>query len=250
MKALVTGASSGIGEIISYELDRRGYELILVATDKKNLDKVQKNCKNKSIIIECDLSKEENVFNLYEQVKKLNIDILVNNAGFGLFGDFVETDLNRELEMIDVNIKAVHILTKKFLEDFTKRDSGRILNVASSAGYMPGPRLATYYATKNYVLRLTQAIYQELKHAKSRVHISCLCPGPVNTNFNKVARGKFTIKGASKEYVGKYAVDKMFKNKLVIVPTFKMKLLIFFQRFVPEKILLKIVHKIQIRKSK
>jgi len=152
--------------------------------------------------------------------------------------------------MIDVNIKAVHILTKKFLEDFTKKDSGRILNVASSAGFMAGPHLATYYATKNYVLRLTQAIYQELKHSKSNVHVSCLCPGPVNTNFNKVAKGKFTIKGATKEFVGKYAVDMMFKNKLVIVPTFKMKLMIFFQRFVPSKILLKIVHKVQIRKTK
>ena len=152
--------------------------------------------------------------------------------------------------MIDVNSKAVHILTKKFLNDFVKKDSGYILNVASSAGFMPGPRLATYYATKNYVLRLTQAIYEELKYKKSNVHISALCPGPVNTNFNKVAKGKFTIKGASKEYVGKYAVNMMFKNKLVIVPTLKMKLLVSFQRFVPTKLLLKIVHKIQIRKSK
>lgn len=250
MKALVTGASSGIGEVIAYELDKRGYALILVATEKTKLEKVRKNCKNDAQLIVCDLRNEDEVFNLYEQLKTVEIDVLINNAGFGLFGDFYETDLDRELEMINVNIKAVHILTKKFLVDFVKRDSGYILNVASSAGFMAGPRLSTYYATKNYVLRLSQAIYQELKHIKSNVHISCLCPGPVDTNFNKVAKGKFKIKGASKEYVGKYAIQKLFENKLVIVPTIKMKLMIFFQRFMPTKILLKIVHQIQIRKSK
>lgn len=244
MKALVTGASSGIGESISYYLSSLGYDLILVATDLKKLKQVKKNISTDAEIITCDLRYEEDVFKLYDKVKNKNIDLLINNAGFGLFGDFDKTDLDRELEMIDVNIKAVHILTKLFLQDFIKKDSGYILNVASSAGFMAGPHLDTYYATKNYVLKLTLGIYEELRRQKSNVHISALCPGPVNTNFNKVAKGKFTIKGASKDYVAKYAIDKMLKNKLIIIPTFKMKLAIFGTRLLPTKLLLKITYNI------
>ena len=203
MKALVTGASSGIGENISYELSKRGYDIILVARDKENLERVAKKIKTNTQIIVCDLSDEKATRDLYKQVKKENIDILVNNAGFGLFGVFSETDLGRELEMIDVNIKAVHILTKLFLKDFIKRDSGYILNVASSAGFMAGPKLNTYYATKNYVVSLTEAIYEELRQEKSNVHISALCPGPVDTNFNKVAKGSFTVKALKPDFVAK-----------------------------------------------
>jgi uncharacterized protein len=157
--------------------------------------------------------------------------------------------LDKELEMIDVNIKSLHILTKLFLIDFTKRDYGNILNVASSAGFLAGPGLSTYYATKNYVLKLTMAIYHELKLQKSNVHISALCPGPVNTEFNKVAKGKFTIKGLSSEYVAKYAIDKTLKNKMIIVPGINIKLGLFFQRFIPYKLLLKIVGDFQKRKG-
>ena len=187
---------------------------------------------------------------LYEQTKKENIDVLVNNAGFGLFGYFDSTDVERELEMINVNITAVHILTKLFLKDFFKRDSGYILNVASSAGFMAGPKLSTYYATKNYVLKLTEAIYEELRHKKSNVHISALCPGPVDTNFNKVANGSFVVDGISKDYVAKYAVEKLFKNKLVIVPKTSIKLAVFSTRILPLKLLLRINYRIQDLKSK
>ncbi len=250
MKALITGASSGIGESLAYELSKRGYDLILVATDEKKLKKVKSNIKTESKIIVCDLREEKEVFGLYEKIKDNNIDILINNAGFGLFGFFNKTDLDRELEMIEVNIRAVHILTKLFLKDFMKRDSGYILNVASSAGFMAGPKLSTYYATKNYVLKLTEAIYEELRQEKSNVKISALCPGPVDTNFNKVAKGTFYIKGANKDYVARYALNKMFKGKLVIVPTIKMKVVIFLTRFTPLKLLLKITYYIQDRKSK
>jgi len=250
MKALITGASSGIGEAMSYYLSKKGYDLILIATDKQKLEKVASNIRTETEIIICDLRFEEEVFKLYEKTKDKKIDILINNAGFGLFGDFDKTDLDRELEMIDVNIKAVHILTKLFLQDFIKRDYGYILNVASSAGFMAGPHLNTYYATKNYVLKLTMAIYEELRRNKSKVHISALCPGPVDTNFNKVAKGFFKIKGANKEYVAKYGIDKLLKNKLIIVPTIKMKLAIFGIRLLPHKLLLRIAYNIQIRKSK
>ena len=250
MKALITGASSGIGESIAYELSKKGYDLILVARSKDNLEKVAKKIKTNTKIIVCDLAKKENVLDLYEQTKKENIDVLVNNAGFGLFGYFDSTDLERELEMINVNITAVHILTKLFLKDFFKRDSGYILNVASSAGFMAGPKLSTYYATKNYVLKLTEAIYEELRHKKSNVHISALCPGPVDTNFNKVANGSFVVDGISKDYVAKYAVEKLFKNKLVIVPKTSIKLAVFSTRILPLKLLLRINYRIQDLKSK
>lgn len=250
MRALVTGASSGIGESMAYYLSSKGIELILTASDGEKLDKVKETIGDSVKTIVCDLRYEEEVFKLYEKVKDEKIDILINNAGFGLFGDFIETDLDRELEMIEVNIKAVHILTKLFLQDFERRNSGYILNVASSAGFMAGPHLDTYYATKNYVLKLTLGIYEELRRSKSNVRISVLCPGPVDTNFNHVAKGIFKIKGADKDYVAKYAIDKMLKNKTVIIPTFKMKLAIFSTRFTPTKLLLRITYNIQKRKTK
>ena len=250
MKALITGASSGIGRDMAHYLSNLGYDLILVATNKNRLEAVKEKCKTNVEIITCDLRKEKEIHDLYEKTKKANIDILINNAGFGLFGEFYETDLNRELEMIDVNIKAVHILTKLFLNDFIKRDSGYILNVASSAGFMAGPKLSTYYATKNYVLKLTEAIYEELKKNNSHVHISALCPGPVNTNFNDTAGGYFSVKGLSSEYVAKYGIVKMFKGKLIIIPGFNMKLAIFGTRFLSIKTLLKITYKIQDKKTR
>ncbi len=245
MKALITGGSSGIGRDMAYYLSDLGYDLILVGRDKEELEKVKNKCKTDIIIYDYDLSVLENVYKLYDKCKNENIDILINNAGFGLFGNFIDTDLETELNMINVNIVAVHVLTKLFLKDFVKKDRGYILNVASSAGFMAGPKLSTYYATKNYVLRSSLAIYEELRHIKSNVNISILCPGPVNTNFNKVAGGSFNTKSATSEYVAKYAIDEMFKNKLVIIPTFRMKVAIFMTRLIPTKLLLKINYNIQ-----
>lgn len=160
MKALITGASSGIGRDMAYYMSSLGYDLFLVSRDKEKLEEVKSKCSTKVTIISLDLIKEENCFKLYEKVKKENIDVLINGAGFGLFGMTYKTDLERELEMINLNIKAVHILTKLFLSDFVKRDSGYIMNIASSAGFLSGPRLNTYYATKNYVAKWTMAIYE------------------------------------------------------------------------------------------
>ena len=220
MKALITGASSGIGKDMAIYLSSLGHEVILVSRDDEALNKVQKNIKGKSRVIVMDLNDKNNCIKLHKMVEKDNIDILINNAGFGTFGEFIDTSLDKELDMINVNITAVHILTKLFLKDFVKRDSGYILNVSSSAAFQPGPLMATYYSTKAYVLRLTTALYEELRKIKSNVHVSVLCPGPVKTNFNNVANVKFEIKSTTSEYVAKYAIDKMFKNKLIIVPTF------------------------------
>ena len=249
MVALITGASSGIGRDISKTLSNLGYDLIVVARRKDLLLKLQEEVNTKVEIIELDLSKEENVYKLYEKTKG-RVDFLINNAGFGLFGMTYKTDLDTELKMIDVNVKCVHILTKLFLQEFVKKDKGRILNVASSAGFMAGPRLNTYYATKNYVLKFTMAIYEELRQMKSNVHISALCPGPVNTEFNRVAKGKFELKGLSSEYVAKYAIKKSLKNKLLIIPGTTMKIGVFMTRFVPYKLLLRITYGIQKRKEK
>lgn len=248
MKALVTGASSGIGKHMAYYLADKNIDLILVARNKKAMEKIKKEVNVSVKIISLDLTKIENVYKLYEQTKSEKIDILINNAGFGLFGTFAETNLDRELEMIDLNIKAYHILTKLYLKDFIKKDSGYILNVCSSAGFMAGPRLSTYYATKNYIIKLTMAINEELRQAGSNVSISALCPGPVNTNFNKVAHGEFSIREADPAYVTKYAIDKMFARKMLIVPTFKMKLTLFANRFAPYRLQLLIAYHIQGKK--
>lgn len=250
MKALITGASSGMGRDMARVLSKKGYELILVARRKNKLEELSKELKTNVKIIKLDLSIEENCFKLYEQVKKEDIDILINNAGFGLFGMFYKTDLDTELKMIDVNVKAYHILTKLFLQDFIKKDKGYILNVCSSAGFMAGPRLSTYYATKNYVTKLTMAINEELRQMKSNVHISALCPGPVATEFNQVAHGTFAIREANSYDVAEYAINKLFKKKMIIVPTFLMKLTLFFNRFVPHRLALIIAYHIQMRKEK
>lgn len=248
MKALVTGASSGIGKEIAYYLASLGIDLIIVARNKVDLEKIKKDVNVNVKIITMDLIIQENVFKLYDMVKSDDIDILINNAGFGLFGTFDETDLSRELEMIDLNVTTYHILTKLFLKDFLKKETGYILNVCSSAGFMAGPRLSTYYATKNYITKLTLAINEELRQKGSNVSISALCPGPVNTNFNKVAHGEFAINEISPKYVAKLGIDKMFKKKMLIVPTFKMKLTLFFSRFAPLRLQLIIAYHIQGRK--
>ena len=248
MKALITGASSGIGKNMAYVLANKGVDLILVARSKEEMIKIKDNVKVNVDIIEMDLFKEKNVFKLYDMCKDKNIDILINNAGFGLFGIFTETDLDRELEMIDLNIKAYHILTKLFLKDFVEKDSGYILNVASSAGFMAGPRLSTYYATKNYVLKLTMAINEELRKSGSHVVVSALCPGPVNTNFNKVANGEFSIKEASPKFVAEYAIDKLFQKRMLIIPTLRIKLGIFLLRIIPYRLQLIYCYHIQGKK--
>lgn len=250
MRALITGASSGIGRDMARYLASKNIDLILVARRKERLEDLKKECDVSVEIVELDLLKKENLYKLFKKYQNKKIDILINNAGFGLFGDFLETDLERELEMIDLNVVAYHVLTKLFLQKMNKEGGGYILNVCSSAGFLAGPRLATYYATKNYITKLTMAIHEELRHKNSKVTISALCPGPVDTEFNKVAQGGFKVNGVSSAYVAKYGIDKMFQQKLIIVPTLSMKLGLFFSRFLPWSLLLKITYQIEYRKEK
>lgn len=242
MIALVTGASSGIGRDIARELAKRNYNIIAVARDEKALNKVKEDLEEKYKVNvdvrSMDLIDRDGCRKLHEDIKKQYgvIDILVNNAGFGTCGLFTETDLEKELGMIDTNIVALHILTKLFLQDMVEENRGHILNVASIAGFMPGPLMATYYSTKAYVVRLTQSIRHELFKQKSKVKISCLCPGPVKTNFNKVADVKFNLKEADSEKVAKYAVKKMLKNRTLIFPSFTIWLGRFFSKLMPDQV--------------
>lgn len=248
--ACITGASSGIGMEFAKRLSRMGYELILVSRNTKALKKLAGTLPCRCKIISCDLSDENNCIKLAEYLKTKNLTLFINNAGFGDWGSFDNTDLNKELDMINVNIKALHILTKEILKDFKKKDRGYILNVASSAGLLDGgPYMATYYATKAYVTSLTSSIYEELKEAGSNVHISMLCPGPVDTNFNNVAGVTFALSGISASYCARYALFELFKGTLTIVPTFTMKAAVLAGKFAPRKLLIKITAKQQLKKG-
>lgn len=246
MKALITGASSGMGRDMAKILSQKGYDLILVARDEKKLEEVKKQLKTETKIVVMDISNEENCKKIYEENK--DIDILINNAGFGDCGHFEETSLDKDIQMIHTNIIAYHILTKLYLKEMIKKDSGKILNVASIAGFMPGPLMTTYYSTKNYVVRFSESIREELRRKKSKVQISILCPGPVDTNFNKVADVEFALKGLSSEYVAKYAINKFFKGKFYIVPDWKIKLARIGAKLAPASFVAKISYNMQKRK--
>ena len=248
MKALITGASSGIGRDIARELSKKGYELIIVARNAERLNKLKEELNTNVQIESMDISIVENCKKLFE--KNNDIDILINNAGFGDCGEFTKTSLEKEIQMINTNIVAYHILTKLYLQKMKKENKGIILNVASIAGFMTGPLMATYYSTKAYIVRLSEAIREELRREKSKVQISILCPGPVDTNFNKVADVQFTLKGLSSEYVAKYTVDKMLKGKFYIVPGIKIKLAKIATKIVPNNIVAMFTYNVQKRKIK
>lgn len=251
MKALVTGASSGIGRDMAKELAKRNIDLILVSRDLEKLQDVKNQIENVNVeIIQKDLNIEQNCIDLFEEVKKQPIDIVINNAGFGVFGDFIESPLEKELNMIKTNITAVHILTKLFLAKMEKEDRGYILNVASIAGYMPGPLMASYYSTKAYVVRLTQAIKEELRRKKSNVKVGVLCPGPVETNFNNVAGVKFKAKALTSEYVAKYTVDKILKRKFYIIPGLSIRALRIVSKIIPDNLMAKMAYNVQVKKGK
>ena len=251
MKVLITGASSGIGRDLAREFAKRKYDIVLVARNIEKLESIKKELIDEYEVnaeyLSIDLSNREKCIELHDKAK--DIDILVNNAGLGDFGNFSKTELEKDFSIIDTNITAMHILTKLYLKDMKEKNSGKILNVASIAGFLPGPLMATYYASKNYVVRLSEAIREELKKDKSEVKISILCPGPVKTNFNNVANVKFEIKSLSSEYVAQYAVEKFLKNKFYIVPGIQIKCAKFFSKLVPTTLLAKCSYYMQKRKD-
>ena len=248
MKVLITGASSGIGKDMARILAKKADELVLVARNIDNLEKIKKELEKdaKIEIISKDLSIEENCKEIHNQVQ--NVDILINNAGFGDCGNFTKTSLEKDIQMIKTNIIAYHILTKLYLTDMKEKNSGKILNVASIAGFMPGPLMATYYATKNYVVKLSEGIREELKKEHSKVQISILCPGPVETNFNKVANVDFHLREANSMDVAKYAIRKLEKGKFYIVPGIDIKISRIGAKILPANIISKFAYMAQKRK--
>lgn len=253
--ALVTGASSGIGREIVKLLESYGYGSILVARRRSRLEDLAEVLKYKSYIIEADLSQSSTAKDLCQKVDQLEeketirIDLLVNNAGFGDLGFFGDTDLDKELDMIHVNIESLHILMKHYLKRFVDEDRGHILNVASSAGLMPaGPYMSTYYATKAYVTSLTSGVAKELKDMGSRVVVSALCPGPVDTEFNDVANCSFDIGSIGPGQCARDALEKLFKGKTIIVPSTKMKLATKFSKILTRNRLIDICGRQQKKK--
>ena len=243
MKALITGASSGIGREFAVKLSEMGIETVLVARRESRLNELASTLKTNSQVIALDLSKPGEAEKLFTLAP--DIDILINNAGFGVFGEFDKSPLDRELELISVNIAALHTLTKLYLTEFKKKNSGYILNVSSLASFFPGPIFSSYYASKAYVMRLTTAIYQELKKDSSKVKISCLCPGPVSTEFGSVAGVKFLGIGMKPDKTAEIALKGMFKGKRIIVPGLLMKLCRILSKILPERLLAKAVMLIQ-----
>lgn len=250
MKVLITGASSGIGRDIARVFAGKGYELVLVARNEEALKQLADELIEKEKIevetIAMDLSDIENCKELHKKVQ--NVDILINNAGFGDCGNFTKTSLDKEISMIHTNIVAYHILMKLYLIDMKAKGTGKILNVASIAGFMPGPFMSTYYATKAYIVRISESIREELKKEKSGVQISILCPGPVSTNFNEVANVKFKMRQANSMKVAQYAIQKLEQGKFYIVPGIDVKLAKIGAKLTPTPLISKITYKIQKRK--
>ena len=246
-KALITGASSGIGMEIAKLLSERGYSIILVARRKERLKALCASLKTRCEIFVGDLSDTENVINLCE--KNTDVNIVINSAGFGVFGEFDKTELKSELSMIDVNIRAVHIITKFYADIFKKRGSGKILNVSSSASFFPGPVFSSYYASKAYITSLSLAIREELRRAESQVTVSVLCPGPVKTEFNSVSGANDGIGAKSAEYVAKKAVKGLFKGKAIILPGISEKISFFASHILHECIAARVIYLIQKKKE-
>ena len=248
LKALITGASSGIGREIARLLAARGYDLVIAARREDRLEELKRTLGVPCKIACTDLSVRTEAERLFEENR--DVDVLVNNAGFGVFGAFDETQLSRECEMLDVNILALHILMKLYLAEFKKRGSGRILNVSSSASFFPGPMFSSYYASKAYVTRLSLAVREELRREKSPITVSVLCPGPVRTEFNDVAGVKFGIGSVSPQYAARAAVDGMFKGKGIITPSLATGFTRFISKLVPDSLAARVVYILQKKKEK
>ena len=251
--AMITGASSGIGREFARQLARKGYSLILVARREIRLKKLAEELEkygSNTKIIAADLSQPAECVRVIKETAELPIKIFINNAGFGACGNFTDTDAETELQMIDVNVKAMHLLMKLMLKKMERQGkSGYILNVASSAGLLPaGPFMATYYATKAYMVSLTRAVAAEQRSKRSHIYVGALCPGPVDTEFNDVAKVKFALPGISPQYCTSYALEQMRKRKTVIVPKFTICAATTMARFVPHKMLIPMIGQLQKKK--
>lgn len=247
--AVITGASSGIGTEFAKRLAKEGYRLVLVARRRERLEQLAQELDTECMILTADLSDMDECKRIMKELDAIEIEVFINNAGFGYCGETLTIETETELNMIDLNVKAMHLLAKLALDKIIDKNKGYVLNVASSAGLLPaGPYMSAYYATKAYVTSYTRGVAEELRRKRSDVYIGCLCPGPVNTEFNKVANVEFALKGISANYCANYAITQMFKKRITIVPAFKMKALVVLASFIPTKLYIRIAAKQQRKK--
>lgn len=247
--AVITGASSGMGAEFARQLSKKGYELLLIARRRDRLVELASALETKADIFVCDVAVEEDCKSLLEYIGDKKVDVFLNNAGFGDCGYFIDTELDKDLNMIDVNVRALHYLMKGMLRKMQPYNDGYLLNIASSAGILPGgPYMATYYATKAFVRSLSLAVNQELREANSNIYVGCLCPGPVNTEFSANANVEFTLKGISAEFCVRYALDQMFARKPMILPSITIKGVYMFNRICPLRLALRLTSRQQRKK--
>ena len=251
MYALITGASSGIGFESAKILASKGYDLIITARSVDKLNKLSDEIKstyNKDvIIIPLDISKKENLDELFNKTKDYEIEVVINNAGLGKVGMFNEVTDDEDYNMININVTAMHMILKHYADVMNK---GYILTVASIASFAPGPKMATYYATKNYIRSYAEAIRFELKKMKKNIGITILAPGPVNTNFNDTANVTFTLKGVAADKCANYAIKRMFKKKKFATPKWSVRAATRLMRILPHRVSMRICYKSQSKKQK
>lgn len=251
--ALITGASSGIGKDLAHIHAENGDNLVIVARREDQLNKLKKELENtydiQVKVIPKDLNADNACQEIHDEIKKegINIEYLINNAGFGGHGYFHEQDSDYQQDMIDLNVKALTKLTRLFLPWMVERDNGRILNVASTAGLIPGPLQATYFATKAYVVSLSQGIAGELMD--TNVTVTALCPGAVRTEFAEQADLEETSmfeKAASSRSVAEVGYNAMMKGKLIAINEVGLSIqLQYLIPFVPKKMVLSMIKKMQ-----
>ena len=251
MYALITGASSGIGFESAKILASKGYDLIITARSIDKLNKlkelVEKDYQKNVVIIPLDISKRESLDELFTKTKDYEIEVVINNAGLGKVGMFNEVTDAEDYNMIDINVTAMHMVLKHYADVMTK---GYILTVASIASFAPGPKMATYYATKNYIRSYAEALRYELKKMKKDIGITILAPGPVNTNFNDTANVTFTLKGVAADKCANYAIKRMFKKKKFATPKWTVRWATRFMRILPHRTSMRICYKSQSKKQK
>jgi short-subunit dehydrogenase len=255
--ALITGASNGIGYELAKVLAEKGDNLILVARSKSKLDELKKELEEKFkvsvYIIGKDLSLPEAAKDVYDEIKqkKFSIDYLINNAGFGDFGFFADSDWSKQEQMINLNITALACFTRLYLPDMIKRGSGRIMNMASTASFQPGPTMSVYFASKAFVLSFSEAINNEVRD--KGITVTALCPGATHSGFQAAAsmQNSKLLDGknfpTSKE-VAEYGYKAMMKGKAVAIHGLKNKILANSVRFLPRSIVVKAARKIQEKK--
>ncbi len=235
MSVLITGASSGIGLEMAKIFAHHGYDLIVASRSKEKMDilkrELEKQYKIRVDVCSVDLSQENGAILLYEEIKTLGakVEILVNNAGAGYVGDFVEAECEKDLSIMTLNMTNLTLLTKYFSQEMIENGGGKILNVASTGSYHPGPYTATYYATKAYVLSLSEALWLEMK--PYNITVSALCPGATKTNFAKSAGKVDSNIAMSPAFVAKAAYKGLMKGKRVIIPGMRNKLFVKLPRW-------------------